>query len=90
MTVNNSPLRVYVFGDQIFNVADLLKSLIHEHNDPVVSDFIGRASSTLKYEVAQLPPKQQAACPRFDRLADLLPHYRYCFPVTVYGVPMAS
>lgn len=72
----NHALQVYVFGDQIFNVADLLQSLIQENEDTVVSDFIGRASNTLKYEVAQLSPEQQAACPRFGRLADLVPHYK--------------
>ncbi|KAK1522186.1 beta-ketoacyl synthase [Colletotrichum costaricense] len=66
----------YVFGDQTHDIADTLRSLVQSHHDPLVIDFLERSCGVLKHEVARLSPEQQARCPRFATLADLLSSYR--------------
>ncbi|KAF4548432.1 Polyketide synthase CTB1-like protein [Elsinoe fawcettii] len=68
--------RVYVFGDQTFDIADLLTKLLHTYDDPILSDFIERSTSALKREVARLGRDQQQECPPFATLVDLLPKWR--------------
>ncbi|TKX25774.1 polyketide synthase [Elsinoe australis] len=70
------PTRVYVFGDQTFDIADLLTKLVHTYDDPVLSDFFERATSALKREVARLGRDQQQECPPFASLIDLVPRWR--------------
>lgn len=69
-------MRVYVFGDQTFDVADLLSSVLRTHEDALVQDFVEHSCLTLKREVGQLLPEQQAECPRFAKLLDLVPYWR--------------
>lgn len=68
-------MRVYVFGDQTFDIADLLSSVIRSHEDVLVQDFIERSSLVLKQEIGRLAA-QQAECPRFSKVLDLVPHWR--------------
>lgn len=70
------PVQVYAFGDQTFNVAEVLSTLLRTHEDAIVVDFLERSSNTLKDEVKRLTSEQQAQCPRFANLADLVPFYR--------------
>ena len=69
-------MRVFVFGDQTYDIGDLLTSLLHTHDDPVLSCFLERSYQTLKQEVVRLGRERQADCPRFAKLASLLPLWR--------------
>ncbi|PNS21559.1 beta-ketoacyl-acyl-carrier-protein synthase II [Sphaceloma murrayae] len=70
------PTRVYVFGDQTFDIADLLTKLLHTYDDPVLTDFIERSTAALKREVARLGRDKQQDCPPFATLVDLIPRWR--------------
>lgn len=70
------PVEVFAFGDQTYNAADVLSSLLQADEDPIVVDFLERSSGVLKYEVNRLASEQRAQCPRFASLADLVPSYR--------------
>ncbi|KAK3713685.1 Non-reducing polyketide synthase ctb1 [Vermiconidia calcicola] len=72
---DNKMVRMFVFGDQTYNVADALQRLVRERNDPLVTDFLERSSGTLKHEISRLSPGQQDQCPRFASVAELLPYY---------------
>jgi hypothetical protein len=72
------PLRVYVFGDQTFDIADLLSSVIRDADDALVPDFLEQACQTLKDQILKLVPDQQEACPRFAKVLDLVPVWRSC------------
>lgn len=72
----DSPVRLYLFGDQTYDVADTLQDLTHVRDDALVSDFLEKASGVLKHEVSCLTAKQREQCPRFARILDLLPYYR--------------
>lgn len=69
-------MRVYVFGDQTYDIGDLLTNLLHTHDDPVLSNFFERSYQTLKREVLRLGREKRADCPRFSSLASLLPLWR--------------
>ncbi|KAF2795492.1 ketoacyl-synt-domain-containing protein [Melanomma pulvis-pyrius CBS 109.77] len=66
------PMQVFVFGDQTYDVCDLLSNLMHAHDDVVLSAFLEASCQTLKQEVARLRSEQRIACPRFSKLAELL------------------
>jgi hypothetical protein len=70
------PMRVYIFGDQTFDIADALSSLILKGDDGLVQVFLEQACIKLKEEIFQLPSDQQTACPRFAKLLDLVPLWR--------------
>ena len=72
------PMRVYVFGDQTFDIADSLASVIRNANDALVPDFLEQACQTLKDEILKLVPDQQEECPRFAKVLDLVPLWRSC------------
>lgn len=74
--LDGGQIRSYVFGDQTYDVADILQSLCQTHGDPLVVDFLRRSCSLLKHELARLPAHHQLRCPRFASLADLLLPYR--------------
>ncbi|KAF4429939.1 beta-ketoacyl synthase [Fusarium austroafricanum] len=66
----------YIFGDQTFDIVDTLRSLGQTHGDPLLVDFLERSCGVLKRELACLPPEQQARCPRFVTLRDLVSPYQ--------------
>ncbi|KAF7198010.1 Polyketide synthase CTB1 [Pseudocercospora fuligena] len=74
--VDRGQVHTYVFGDQTYDIADTLESLSKTNDDPLVVDFIQRSCGVLKQELSHLPAQQQARCPRFATLPDLLLPYR--------------
>jgi hypothetical protein len=72
------PMRVYVFGDQTFDIADSLSNVIRNADDALVPDFLEQAGQTLKDEILKLAPDQQEKCPRFAKVLDLVPLWRSC------------
>lgn len=69
-------VQVFVFGDQSYDASDLLFQLLHTHDDVILSSFLDSSFRTLQVEVYKLNEEQRLACPRFSKLADLLPHWR--------------
>lgn len=74
--MSHSSMRVYVFGDQTFDIADQLSTVIRSHEDALVQDFVERSCRVLKQEIGRLESQQAEACPRFSKLLDLVPHVR--------------
>ena len=69
-------MRVYVFGDQTFDISKLLSNLLHAYEDPLLFSFFERSTLALKRQIAELPHYRRDLCPRFSRLANLLPLWR--------------
>ncbi|KAH5277151.1 non-reducing polyketide synthase elcA-like protein [Parastagonospora nodorum] len=69
-------VQVFVFGDQSYDASELMFRLLHTHDDIILSSFLDSCFRTLQLEVADLKDEQRLACPRFSKLADLLPHWR--------------
>lgn len=68
--------QVYVFGDQTFDICDLLTQLIHTYDDPILTAFFEKATSALKAEVAGLDQSQRSECPPFASIGHLVPQWR--------------
>ena len=69
-------VQVFVFGDQSYDASESMFRLLHTHNDVILSSFLESSFRTLQLEVSRLKDEQRSACPRFSKLADLLPHWR--------------
>ena len=69
-------LRVYVFGDQTYDIGGLLSKLLHIYGDHILSEFLERSCQALRDEVAKLRLSQRVLCPRFSKLKHLLPLWR--------------
>ncbi|KAJ5150806.1 type I iterative polyketide synthase [Penicillium canariense] len=63
--------RIYLFGDQTYDVDAPLRELLH-HSDPVLTSFFERALQVLRLEVGQLPSELRCTFPRFSSIADLI------------------
>ncbi|KAF2168849.1 hypothetical protein M409DRAFT_20864 [Zasmidium cellare ATCC 36951] len=65
------PHRVYLFGDQTFDIEDSLRSLLR-CNDTLVVHFFQDAYRAIRREIGRLPPHARDVFPRFSSVADLL------------------
>lgn len=63
--------RIYLFGDQTYDVDAPLRELLH-HSDAILSSFFKRALHVLRLEVGQLPSELRYEFPRFSSIADLI------------------
>lgn len=66
-----SPHRVYLFGDQTFDIEDSLRSLLR-CNDTLIVHFFQDAYRAIRTEIGRLPPHARDLFPRFASVADLL------------------
>lgn len=71
----DSCTNVYVFGDQTFDIADLISSVLRQ-DDALLQSFLAQSLTILKREVQRLAPEHRAQCPRFSKLFDLVPLWR--------------
>jgi hypothetical protein len=76
MPASDSCMHVYVFGDQTFDIADLISGVLRSYDDVILQSFLHQSFLTLKKEVQRLALEQQAHCPRFSKLLDLVPLWR--------------
>ncbi|GIJ99615.1 type I iterative polyketide synthase [Aspergillus viridinutans] len=67
--------RIYLFGDQTYDVDAPLRELLH-HSDPILTSFFERALQVLRHEVGQLPSELRHEFPRFSSIADLISRRR--------------
>ncbi|MCJ1436265.1 fusarubin cluster-polyketide synthase [Xylographa pallens] len=65
-------LKLYLFGDQTYDVQPHLKNLLRYRNNPVLEDFLVKAYNAIRTEIYKLPPQVREDLPRFSCLDDLL------------------
>lgn len=79
-----SQRKLYLFGDQTFDVIPHLKDLVSQRSNPLVEDFLGKAYDALRIEIYQLPAQVREDLPRFTAVEDLLlwsPGPQRCIPL---------
>lgn len=77
-------LKLYVFGDQTYNVQPRLKGLLGHRDNPVLQDFLAKAYATVRVQLFTLPQETREALPRFTSVDDLLlweNHGKPCLPL---------
>lgn len=67
-----SCLRLYLFGDQTFEIESHLKDLIARRDDPVLEDFLAKAYIAIRAQISCLPFEAKEQVARFICLEDLL------------------
>ncbi|GIC88991.1 type I polyketide synthase [Aspergillus udagawae] len=67
--------RIYLFGDQTYDVDAPLWELLH-HADPILTSFFERVLQVLRLELGQLPSELRDEFPRFSSIADLISRRR--------------
>ncbi|KAF2204082.1 ketoacyl-synt-domain-containing protein [Delitschia confertaspora ATCC 74209] len=65
-------LKLYLFGDQTFDVQPCLKDLVRYRNNPVVEDFLVKSYDALRTELHDLPREVRDELPRFTSIEDVL------------------
>ncbi|KAI0017593.1 ketoacyl-synt-domain-containing protein [Xylariomycetidae sp. FL0641] len=65
-------MKLYLFGDQTFDIQADLKSLLRCRQDPVLEDFLEKAYEALRVEIYSLPSEVRDDLPRFTSLDDLV------------------
>ena len=79
-----STLKLYLFGDQTYDIQPCLKDLIHYRSNPVLEDFLIKAYDAIRTEIFSLPSEIRHDLPRFTCLDDILlrkPGGRRCVPL---------
>lgn len=69
-------LQVFLFGDQTFDFAADLKTLLQSNSNPILSAFFEQTYYALRAEVNRVPVTQRIQFPRFSSLGDLLSEFR--------------
>lgn len=72
--MNPTPVHLYLFGDQTYDIGPHLKTLLLEsqRGNALLSDFFQRAYSALRKEIYQLPLQERESLPRFTSVEDLV------------------
>lgn len=79
-------LKLYLFGDQTYDVQPYLKDLMRYRHNPVLEDFLVKAYNAIRTEIYKLPHKIRDDLPRFTCLDDLVlrkPGGIRCIPLDV-------
>ena len=77
-------LKLYLFGDQTFDVQPYLKDLIRYRHNPVLEDFLVKAYDAIRREIYNLPCEVRDDLPRFTCLDDIIlrkPGGKRCVPL---------
>ncbi|KAI5855057.1 ketoacyl-synt-domain-containing protein [Durotheca rogersii] len=64
--------KLYLFGDQTYDVQPHLKELMRHRDNPVLEDFLTKAYDAIRRELYRLPVETRDDLPRFTSLDDLL------------------
>jgi hypothetical protein len=67
-----SHLKLYIFGDQTFDIQLHLKELLRNRDNPVLEDFLVKAYDGIRAEIYKMPRLQRDGIPRFTSVDDLL------------------
>ena len=65
-------LKLYLFGDQTFDIQPHLKDLLRHRQNPVLEDFFVKTYDAIRTEIYQLPREIRDDLPRFNSVNDLL------------------
>ena len=77
-------MKLFLFGDQTFDIQLHLQNLMRYRSNPVVEDFLVKAYNSIRQEIYQLPREVRDDLPRFTCLDDLLlrkPGGKRCIPL---------
>lgn len=64
-------LKLYLFGDQTYDIRANFKKLLQRRDNPVLDDFLAKAYDAIRVELFRLPPEVREDLPRFTCLEDL-------------------
>ena len=77
-------VRLYLCGDQTFDVQPHLKDLLHYRHNPVLEDFVTKAYDAIRIELYSLPRQVRDELPRFTNIDDIIsqkPGGKRCVPL---------
>lgn len=77
-------LKLYLFGDQTYDVQSHLKDLLLYRHNPVLEHFLVKAYDAIRAETYQLPCEIRDDLPRFTSVDDLVlqkPGGKRCIPL---------
>ncbi|RDW58256.1 hypothetical protein BP6252_13667 [Coleophoma cylindrospora] len=67
-----NPLKLYLLGDQTYDIQAQRSTLLQNRNNPVLEDFLGKAYGAVRTEIFQLPLPDRDNLPRFTSADDLI------------------
>ena len=65
-------LKLYLFGDQTYDIQPHLKDLLLYRHNPVLEDFLIKAYNAIRMEIYRLPCEIRDDLPRYTCLDDLV------------------
>ena len=65
-------LKLYLFGDQTYDIQPYLRDLIQYRHNPVLDDFLVKAYDAIRTEIYNLPCEIRDDLPRFTCVDDLI------------------
>ena len=65
-------LKLYLFGDQTYDIQPCLKDLLLHRQNPVLEDFLVKSYDAVRTEIYKLPLQVRDDLPRFTCLDDLV------------------
>ncbi|RMZ78667.1 hypothetical protein DV738_g3768, partial [Chaetothyriales sp. CBS 135597] len=65
-------LKLYLFGDQTYDLQPHFQELFQSRSNPVLEDFLVRSYDAVRIEISSLPLSTQETYPRFTCVDDLL------------------
>lgn len=65
-------MKLYLFGDQTYDIQPDLKDLLRYRQNPVLEDFLVKAYDTIRKNIYELPYEIREDLPRFTCLDDLI------------------
>ena len=65
-------LKLYLFGDQTYDIQPYLKDLLLYEQNPILRDFLLKAYEAIRTEIYKLPRETRDELPRFTDLNDIL------------------
>ena len=65
-------LKLYLFGDQTYDIQSYLKDLIQYRHNPVLEDFLVKAYDAIRAEIYNLPREIRDDLPRFTCIDDIV------------------
>lgn len=65
-------LKLYLFGDQTFDIQPHLHDLLRVRDDLFLQDFLVKAYDAIRAEIYRLSPRVRDDLPRFTCLEDLM------------------
>ena len=65
-------LKIYLFGDQTYDIQPYLRNLKQYRHNPVLEDFLVKAYDAIRTEIYSLPCEIRDNLPRFTCVDDII------------------